>query len=55
MVAAAEAEYRKVVAAASAEYGKVVAAARAEYHKVVDKTFWDLFMDNRNRTHTWMD
>ena len=55
VVAAAEAEYRKVVAAASAEYGKVVAAARAEYHKVVDKTFWDLFMDNRNRAHSWGD
>ena len=55
VVAAARAEYGKVVDPAIAEYDKVVAAARAEYDKVVDKTFWDLFMDNRNRAHTWRD
>ena len=55
VVAAASAEYDKVVAAARSEYDKVVAAARSEYDKVVDKTFWDLFMDNRNRAHTWRD
>ena len=55
VVAAARAEYDKVVDPARAEYHKVVDPAEAEYHKVVDKTFWDLFMDNRNRAHTWRD
>ena len=49
----ARAEYDKVFASARAEYDKVFDPARAEYDKVVDKTFWDLFADARNRTHTY--
>jgi F0F1-type ATP synthase membrane subunit b/b' len=51
----ARAEYNKVVDHARVEYNKVVYHARVEYNKVVDQTFWDLFADNRNRTHTWRD
>ena len=54
-VASARAEHDKVFASARAEYDKVFDPARAEYDKVVDKTFWDLFADARNRTHTWRD